>query len=163
MYPFKLVFLYSLDKYSVVWLPNQRVVLFLIFWGNPIPFFIIVASFYSPTNSEVRKGFNFSTSLQHLLFSWFLSYFPVRSFSVYLLGFIHLLNPQISVSLHFSIFTLKPGDLIQAHGWITSPWLTSIKLLSPLLVLPLDSRLNSLFNLSIRVGISDSIYPKPNI
>ena len=48
---FELLFLFPLDKYSVVKLLNCMVVLFLIFWGTSILLSIVAISIYIPTNS----------------------------------------------------------------------------------------------------------------
>ena len=51
IYLFKLVFLYSLDKYSEVGKLKHMVALFLVFWGTSI----VAAPIYTPTNSA--QGF----------------------------------------------------------------------------------------------------------
>ena len=67
MYLFKLVFLFSLDKYPGVELLGHMVVLFLIFWGISILFYIVAALIYIPVNSA--GGSLFSTSLPVLVIS----------------------------------------------------------------------------------------------
>ena len=63
MYPFKLVFLYSLGKYLIVKLLDCRVVLFLTFFGNSMLFSRGAIPICIPTNRA--RGFcsPFSTSL----------------------------------------------------------------------------------------------------
>ena len=66
IYPFKLIFLFSSDIYPVVKL------LFLILWGNSIPF-SIVSTIYSPNNCVL--GFHFL----HVLISFFICRLPDNS------------------------------------------------------------------------------------
>ena len=54
---FKLMFVFSLIKYSGMKFLDHMVVLFLIFWGLPVLFFITTVPIYIPTNSAA--GFNF--------------------------------------------------------------------------------------------------------
>ena len=70
MYLFKLVILFSFDKYPEVELLDCMVVLFLMFWGISKLFSIVAAPIYVPTNSAWR--FTFSAPHQHLLFALFL-------------------------------------------------------------------------------------------
>ena len=57
MYLFKLVFSFSLDIYPGVELLDNRVVLFLLFWGTSLLFYTVAAPTYIPTNSA--QGFPF--------------------------------------------------------------------------------------------------------
>ena len=57
MYLFKLVFSFSLDIYPGVELLDNRVVLFLLFWGTPLLFSTLAAPTYIPTNTA--QGFPF--------------------------------------------------------------------------------------------------------
>ena len=57
MYLFKLVFSFSLNIYPGVELLNDRVVLFLLFWGTSLLFSTVAAPTYIPTNSA--QGFPF--------------------------------------------------------------------------------------------------------
>ena len=61
MYPFELVFLYSLGKYPIVPLLDHKIVLFLHFQGNFILYSRVVSSVCIPTNNA--QVFLFSTSL----------------------------------------------------------------------------------------------------
>ena len=57
MYLFKLVFSFSLDIYPGVELLDNRVVLFLLFWGTSLLFSPLAAPTYIPTNTA--QGFPF--------------------------------------------------------------------------------------------------------
>ena len=66
IYLFELVFLLPPEKYSEVKLLDDVVAVFLIFGGNSIPFSIVAAPMYNPTNSA--PGVHFLQILtQHLL------------------------------------------------------------------------------------------------
>ena len=64
MYPYELIFLYSLGKYLVVQLLGHRVVIFLTFWGNSIFFSRMAVPVWIPTNSE--RGFPFLRILANI-------------------------------------------------------------------------------------------------
>ena len=51
MYPFELVFLYSLGKYTVVELRDHVVILFLVFGGPPALFSTVAVPVCIPVNS----------------------------------------------------------------------------------------------------------------
>ena len=57
IYLFELVFLFSSGKYPVVKLLDHMEVVVLIFWGNSIPFSLVVAQIYISTSSA--QGFPF--------------------------------------------------------------------------------------------------------
>ena len=71
IYLFKLMFLFSSNKYPGVELLNCIVVMFLIFWGTSILFSIVAVPIYIPTNSV--GGFPFLhilTNTCYLLSFW---------------------------------------------------------------------------------------------
>ena len=61
MYPFGLVFSFSLDIYPGVELLDHTVVLFLVFWGNSILFPTVAAPVYIPINSVQKFPFSASS------------------------------------------------------------------------------------------------------
>ena len=83
IYLFELMFSFSLDKYLGVELLNHIVVLFLIFWGNSIPFFKWLYPFTLPLT--VYKDPFCLQSCEHLLFAGFLIIAILRSVSWYLI------------------------------------------------------------------------------
>ena len=78
IYLFKIVFLFSLDKYPEIGLMDHMTVLFLTFWGTSILFSIAAAPIYIPTNSA--QGFPFLLFLPstcYFLSFWSLPFWQV--------------------------------------------------------------------------------------
>ena len=78
IYLFELMFLFSLDVYPAVELLGRMVVLFLVFWQTFIPFSIMAAPIYIPTNSV--RGFPFLhvlTNICYLCFFWWWPFWQV--------------------------------------------------------------------------------------
>ena len=132
IYLFELMFSFYLDKYLGVELLNHIVVLFLIFWGNSIPFFKWLYQFTLPLT--VYKDPVCLQSCEHLLFAGFLIIAILRSVSWYLIVIVicislivndieHLFICLLAIymssfekclfmsSVHF--FFLKKGDFIK--------------------------------------------------
>ena len=68
IYLFKLVFLFSLDKYPEVKFLHHLVALFLIFWGSSMLCSVVSSPICIPTNSA--QGFPFSTCSRMLVISY---------------------------------------------------------------------------------------------
>ena len=70
MYLFKLVFAFSLGKYTEVGLLSHVVVLFLIFCGTSITFSMVAAPIYVPTNSTRVPLFATSSAILDISCLW---------------------------------------------------------------------------------------------